>query len=56
MAQVTLSLIRTGGRWLVDGWDSHIGPTPALAPEVRLDAAEIVAERLNGARVATAGS
>ena len=53
---VTLSMTRTGGRWLVDGWDSRVGPTPALAPEVRLDAAEIVAERLNGARVTTAGS
>ena len=53
---VTLSMTRSDGRWSVDGWDSHIGPTPALAPEVRLDAAEIVAERLNGARVAAPGS
>ena len=53
---VTLSMTRAGGRWLVDGWDSQVGPTPALAPEVRLDAAEMVAERLNGTRVATAGS
>jgi hypothetical protein len=50
---VTLQMVSDHGRWLVDGWDSRLGPTPALAPESRLDAAEVVTERLDGGRLTT---
>lgn len=30
---VTVDLELSDGRWLVDGWSSVLGPTPALAPE-----------------------
>ena len=34
---VTLKMVRDGGRWLVDGWFSTPGPTPAPAAEVAFD-------------------
>ena len=52
---VTLQMARTDGHWLVDGWESRSGPTPGLAPEARLDAAEVVAERLDGGRLTGGG-
>lgn len=43
---VRLDMVQTEGRWLVDGWSSERGPTPALAVEVVIDDAELVAARL----------
>jgi hypothetical protein len=43
---VTLDMVDRDGTWLVDGWSSTPGPTPALAPESMVDTAEAVAERL----------
>ena len=43
---VTLDMVERDGVWLVDGWQSTPGPTPAPAPESQVDSAELVAERL----------
>ncbi len=41
---VDLDLVE--GEWLVDGWDSTLGPTPALAPEAPISSAGDVADAL----------
>ena len=43
---VTLAMDERDGVWLVDGWQSTPGPTPAPAPESQVDSAELVADRL----------
>lgn len=39
---VTLDMVRTDGRWLVDGWESALGPTPAPAAEASFEDATVV--------------
>jgi hypothetical protein len=48
---VTLDMVVRDGWWLVDGWESSPGPTPALAAEVTIDTADDVAARLGWKRV-----
>lgn len=43
---VTLDMVEVGGRWLVDGWSSRAGPTPALTPSTALDPVDDVTARL----------
>ncbi len=43
---VRLEMVDVEGRWVVDGWSSEPGPTPALAAEAVIDDAELVAGRL----------
>lgn len=40
---VTVDMVEVDGRWLVDGWVSQFGPTPAAPAEAPIDAAEPVA-------------
>lgn len=40
---VTLAMVDRDGLWLVDGWTSTPGPTPAPPAEGAVDAAEVVA-------------
>lgn len=40
---VTVDMVEVDGRWLVDGWVSRFGPTPAAPAEAPIDAAEPVA-------------
>jgi hypothetical protein len=40
---VTLDMNEIAGRWLVDGWSSTPGPTPAPVPEAAFDDAAVVA-------------
>ena len=44
---VTVDMVDVDGRWLVDSWTSTPGPTPALPTEVSLDAAEVIADRID---------
>lgn len=39
---VTLDMVNIGARWLVDGWYSTPGPTPAPAPEAGFDDASVL--------------
>lgn len=43
---VTIDLQLVDGRWLVDGWRSAEGPTPASAPEGAIASGREVADRL----------
>ena len=43
---VSLDMVLVGDRWLVDGWESAAGPTPALPAEVAIASADDVAARL----------
>jgi hypothetical protein len=43
---VSLDMVWSDGRWLVDGWDSTAGPTPALAAEAPIASADDVATHL----------
>ena len=40
---VTVDMVEVDGRWLVDGWVSQFGPTPAAPAEAPIDAAGPVA-------------
>ena len=40
---VSVDLRRVDAEWLVDGWESTLGPTPALSPEVAMSDANAVA-------------
>lgn len=40
---VTIEMVDVDGRWLVDGWASEFGPTPAPPAEAPLDSADPVA-------------
>jgi hypothetical protein len=40
---VTLDMVNSGGRWLVDGWSSTPGPTPTPLPESSFDDAATLA-------------
>jgi hypothetical protein len=46
---VMVDMVDVDGRWLVDGWASAPGPTPALPAEVALDSAETVVGRMGAA-------
>jgi hypothetical protein len=39
---VTLEMVDVDARWLVNGWSSTPGPTPAPAPETRFDDASVL--------------
>jgi hypothetical protein len=41
---VTLDMVQSGGRWLVDGWSSSPGPTPASPAEGTFDDAAALLE------------
>jgi hypothetical protein len=43
---VGIDLDLVEGEWLVDGWNSTLGPTPALAPEAPISSASDVADAL----------
>ena len=43
---VGVDLDLVDGEWLVDGWHSSLGPTPALAPEAPVSSADDVADVL----------
>jgi hypothetical protein len=40
---ITVDMADVAGRWLVDGWTSTPGPTPAPAPEATFDDAAVLA-------------
>ena len=40
---LTLDMVDVDGRWLVNGWESNPGPTPAPATEAAFDDATVVA-------------
>jgi hypothetical protein len=44
---VTLQMVDHGGRWLVDGWTSTPGPSPAPPAEGAFDDAEAFVEPLS---------
>ena len=48
---VTINLLLVDGRWLVDGWASTEGPTPAGSPEGAIAPGHEVAERLQWSEV-----
>ena len=48
---ITLDMVEVDGVWLLDGWESEIGPTPAPPAEGLVDAADSVAEVLTWRRV-----
>lgn len=52
---VTVDMVEVDGRWLVDGWVSQFGPTPAAPAEAPIDAAEPVAVVLGWDRTQLAG-
>ena len=52
---VTVDMVEVDGRWLVDGWVSEFGPTPAAPAEAPIDAAEPVAVVLGWDRTQLAG-
>lgn len=52
---VTVDMVEVDGRWLVDGWVSEFGPTPAAPAEAPIDAAESVAVVLGWGRAQLAG-
>ena len=41
---VALDLVLVDDHWLVDGWSSRLGPTPAFAPEVPIASGSDVAD------------
>jgi hypothetical protein len=52
---VTLDMVDVDGRWLVDGWSSTPGPTPAPPPEGGFDDATGLAEPLGWPAATTPG-
>lgn len=48
---LTLDMVLVDGRWLLDGWESEIGPTPAPPAEGIVDTAESAADVLGWRRV-----
>lgn len=52
---VTVDMVEVDGRWLVDGWVSQFGPTPAAPAEAPIDAGEPVAVVLGWDRTQLAG-
>ena len=48
---ITLDMVGVDGVWLLDGWESEIGPTPAPPAEGLVDTADSVAEVLTWRRV-----
>jgi hypothetical protein len=52
---LTLDMVEVDGRWLLDGWESEIGPTPAPPAEGIVDTAESVADVLGWRRVDAEG-
>ena len=48
---VTLNLALVDGRWLVDGWASVEGPTPAGSPEGSIAPGSEVVDRLSWSEV-----
>lgn len=44
---VAVELQDVDGEWLVDGWQSRLGPTPMLAPEVEISSATDVAAAIS---------
>jgi hypothetical protein len=47
---VTVTMVASDGRWLVDGWESAFGPTPIGPAEAQIDTAEDVAVVLDWER------
>lgn len=52
---VTMEMVEVDDRWLVDGWSSRVGPTPALTPSTALDSVDDVTARLRWPQVIGAG-
>jgi len=52
---VHLELVRESGRWLVDSWDTTLGPSPVPAPEGSYATSDEVASVLSWAGAETAG-
>ena len=48
---ISLDMVDVGGMWLLDGWESETGPTPAPPAEAFVDTADSVAEVLSWHRV-----
>lgn len=48
---ITLDMVEVDGVWLLDGWESEIGPTPAPPAEGLIDTADSVGEVLAWRRV-----
>lgn len=48
---ITLDMVDVDGVWLLDGWESEIGPTPAPPAEGLIDTAESVTDVLAWRRV-----
>lgn len=48
---ISLDMVDVGGTWLLDGWESETGPTPAPPAEALVDTADSVAEVLSWHRV-----
>lgn len=48
---ITLDMVEVDGAWLLDGWESEIGPTPAPPAEGLIDTADSVARVLAWRRV-----
>lgn len=53
---ITLDMVEVDERWLLDGWRSAIGPTPAPPAEGLVDTAESIVETLEWRRVDIEGS
>jgi hypothetical protein len=53
---VRLDMVDAGGQWLVDGWTSTPGPTPAPLPEGRADEAATLAGPLAWPAAVTMGA
>jgi len=52
---VSVDLELVDGVWLVDGWTSVLGPTPALAPEVNVSDVGDVAQVIGWVHVTEVG-
>ncbi len=48
---ITLDMVDVDGAWLLDGWESEIGPTPAPPAEGLIDTADSVTDVLAWRRV-----
>lgn len=48
---ISLDMVYVGGTWLLDGWESETGPTPAPPAEAFVDTGDSVAEVLSWRRV-----
>lgn len=52
---VSLDLELVNGRWLVDGWASQLGPTPALAPESPIASSDEILDVLSWPQAGASG-